>query len=280
MRAFSLQLLQLVTSVWVIGCGSWLGNPSKPEGGNSQPPKGDVTGSTTGIPGSMTDLSTLGPGEVMMQLVELDEGANFTTSAALNSLELVGSSAQELEVSLTDPNHQEREFVRNSRQEFSLDFTASAKGSYIMWVRNNSNVALKFSQLNQNGYTSSGSLFKSLLREDAPHRNLLFKAVVVFARECKDTSADGNSTITTTAPAGHAFAQPFAFVGTVGSDFKVSAVTDAEIAVIAGDKSQQLKRLSDMPFRAFREMGGLTEDEHRDYTSRFYKSYFCGAGEF
>jgi hypothetical protein len=280
MKTLSTWLFHLILIVSVSGCGSWLGNPSKPDGGNSQPPKGDVTSGASGMPGSMTDPSTLGSGEVMMQLVELDAGAKFTTSAALTSLELVGSAAQELEVSLTDPDHQERVFVRNARSEFELEYTASAQGSYIMWVRNNSNAALKFSQLNQTGYLSGGNLFKSLLREDAPNKNLLFKAVVVFARECKDTSTDGNSTTTTTAPAGHAFAQAFAFVGSVGSDFKVSPITDAEITINSGENSQALKRLSDMPFRAYREMGGLNEEEHRDYTTRFYQSYFGGAGEF
>lgn len=269
----------MAVAVLCSGCGSWLGNPSASDDG------GQGAGGSGTIPGSSVAWSEgssqiLGPGEVLLQRVTLEEGRSFTSRLDFRGVSLLGDdNGTAIEVSVANGSSLEEAFKRYGSDEIDLEFDPEESGDHLVWVRNNSTEELVIDQLAQDGAASVGDVAIASEREDAPYKNIVVKGVVALARECKDTSEDGNSTVTTEAPEGHVFVQPFVFIGEVQSDGSVVDVTDADVSVTGETEVQSLSRLDDMPFRAYRELSGLSEDQHLKYTKMFYRAYFGGAGE-
>lgn len=248
--------------LFVVGCGTWVGNPKKPNDGKPT-----------------NNVIVASEGDVVFQRVNLTAGTPFLSSFQVStgaSLSLEGESGDNLELAIFKPDGTEAQYLRRSSANAKIEFTPSEAGEYIVSLKNNGATS-EILATEQVGAEVS----ETVLANDsaiATHKQYALKAVVVLSRTCKTNNAQG-TTDEYRAPAGQYYVQPFVFLGKVESDKKVSRISDATIQIKAGSSSMTLKRLNDFDVSVFRELSNLSKDEHIEYTRTFYQGYFGAAGE-
>lgn len=208
---------------------------------------------------------------------------NVSAGQALNLRYLLGGAALRLseengdssrfEISVLDGEGKEVHYDRSGDGELNIALDAKKDETLTVLIRDNAgnDSVMEASQ--------GEAMVDNNAKDSTVHRDVTLKAFVTFARQCKQVTADGSSTATFDAPAGSYYVQPFVFLGKVGEDQKVSLLADATVTLSHGNASMTLKRLADMDLENFREMSGLSKDDHILYTRAFYNQYFGAAGE-
>lgn len=255
-------LVQCAAFALLAACGTWVGNPKKPEEG--------------GTPKKAVAMSS---GDVVFQKVTLKAGQSFSslfsftpTAAGL----LLADAANAIEMSVLGKNGIEFKYQRQTTSDSKIEYAPTVDGEYIVAIKNNSTASLDVDVSAIEGAESSAD--PQLANSTGTYKDYLLKAVVTFGRVCKRNSTDGN-TVNYTAPAGEYYIQPFVFYGKVGSDKKVTPLSNAKITIVSGSKSLSLKTLSSLDLATYRETGSLTAAEHAAYTRTFYQGYLGAAGE-
>ena len=212
---------------------------------------------------------------------------NSKLKTKLNSGITASSTSGDLEIILLDPNGIEVMFNRDFNVNQLLEsYIPNSSGSYTVIIRDNSGTATETPSpvvTNSNtGSTISGSdtVINTDQRTDSAFKDIVLKSFVSFSRTCKKLSDDGNTILSFTAPTNSYYIQPFVFLGKVDMTSKtVSSISTAQITITAGSTTLNLSKLSDIDYSIYRELGGLTQEDHLNYTKLFYQGYFGGAGE-
>lgn len=194
------------------------------------------------------------------------------------ALHLAGVDESALEISLLDAEGKELKFLRGAADDIEEALAPGKAGDYVLTVKTNDAAPLVIEDAQIDGAAAVQGILPAAEDPAAIHKDIALKAIVAFARECKQFTADGNVQ-TTKAPSGEAFLQPLVFLGQVKNG-KAERLAKADISIVADGKSYALKALPDMNYDTFREMGGMTQAQHVDYTRDFYQGYLGGVGEF
>jgi hypothetical protein len=208
----------------------------------------------------------------------LSSSASSKVSGTANSL----TNQVDLEFMLLDPNGVEVLYNRDQTLGGFLEsFTPSTTGNYTVLIRDNLNNSSQSPSASINGSSSSeNAVINASDRESSPYKDIVLKSFVVFSRTCKKLADDGNSTLSFTAPANRYYVQPFVFLGKVNlTDNTVTEISTAQISITSGSTTLTLSKLSDFDYSIYRELGGLTQADHLNYTKNFYQGYFGAVGE-
>ena len=287
-----LPLFPLLLSGAFLGIGCTKKNPTDSNLlSSSQPPSVDAgTNPDTGS----GDSSSATVGQVYVQAINVQQNQSVNLEYAFNTVSSQGNpdgvagkaalvSADvangDVEISVLNDKGVEVKFDRTSLQDVSTIFTPKESGKYTVVIKDNTGKGSNPSLANSSGAQVQTQVEDHEESEIAKNSNIMLKAVIVLARQCKAWSQDGNSTITTYAPAGEYFIQPFVFLGKVDANKKVAKLSSATVSIVGGGKTINLQTLSSLPVSLYREIGGISDAQHLKYTESFYHGYFGGAGE-
>ena len=263
------KLVQIGLTGLLVACGNWVGNPKEKVE--------DQEGTSAG------QLATAGKGDMLLHRVSVKAGEPTAIQYNIQSgagLALTAAEKQDFEVSLIDASGEERIYSRETAGDTSISFTPDVDGDYTVLIKNNSGIAADVAIQETSGLATDDGVRNATVEGTGVYKDVVFKAVVTFARNCKSYADGGNSVAVREAPAGSYFIQPFVFLGKVDGETKeVSPLSTASISIVSGDTVLELKKLSDFDLGVFREFGGLSKDQHVSYTRSFYSGYFGAAGE-
>lgn len=252
----------------LLACGTWVGNPKEdddnPDGVTQEP------GTVWAEKGeALLHLLQVRPGEPASISYKLDAGAN-----------LLETQGQPFEISLVDSSGREQVYTRSGTGENVLSFTPETEGEYAVLIKNNAPSALNVTIEASEGLAESTELSNATSGSQSPYKDIVLKAVITFARQCKQNTNGGSSSATFTAPEGSYYVQPFVFMGKVDGETKrVTPLSSAEISLVSGSSTIALKKIGDLDIATYREISGLSKDQHEVYTRNFYGAYFGAAGE-
>ncbi|HYX37800.1 MAG TPA: emp24/gp25L/p24 family protein [Oligoflexus sp.] len=251
--------------IWLVGCGNWVGNPK---------PTDDDDNAGTGT-------SIAEPGDMMLHRVQVAAGESTQLHYKIGgAAALLAGNEQAFEVSVVNAAGEEKVYTRQAAGESGVSFTAEEEGAYTVLIKNNSSTDAEMVVTEASGVATDEGLINATSAGTGTHKDIVLKAVITFARQCKVYVNNGASTQTYTAPEGSYYIQPFVFLGQVNSETKqVTPISTAQITVSSGTTSMTLKKLADFDLGVFREHGALTKDQHVVYTRNFYSGYFGAAGE-
>lgn len=269
------------------GCGTWVGNPNTKK--DDDPSKngamvaslGDVilqkvnakSGSSLSFKFNLSNTSLL-LGEDAQ-----GNGGDGTLGLAGTDFEQSSTSVSAFEISVYDQNGKELKYSRSDAAGASTTVTTEGDGDFYVGIKSNASQAVTVGNVDVTGAESANAPEKASDRAGAKFKSIALKAVVSFARTCRQTSADGNSSTDYKAGTNEYFVQPFVFLGKVSDDKKVSPISTATIKIKLGSAELSLKKLADINYDNFREYSALTKDQHVVFTRNFYQGYFGGAGE-
>jgi hypothetical protein len=260
-----------------VSCGSL---SAKNEKKTDEENKESVSGKKdTNTPESVNE-GGLKSGQTLIQKVTLKKGIPFQSQFLLAQKMSLAEDADKgngVEISILEKDGSEKSYNREGLGSTTVEFDPPKDGEYTIAIRNNSINTAEFAVEEQTGAKVVGEI--EAAGKDAPHKDIHLKAFVVFSKVCKKTKPDGSSVDSFTAPAGEYFVQPFVFLGKVDAARKVAPLSQASISIVSGDRTVNLKKLSDLELASYREFNSLSKAEHAEYTRLFYQGYFGAAGE-
>ena len=274
-------IMILSTILILVGCGTWVGNPNTKKDDDTK--NGAMIASFGDVILQKVNAKSGNPLNFKFNLSSSasatlhgeDDGLNL----AATDFEQSTTSPSAFEISIYDQSGKELKYGRTDVTGATASVTTETDGDYYVGIKNNAGQPVTLDTVEVTGAESTNAPEKASDRANAKFKTIAMKAVLSFARNCRQTTADGNSSTEYKAGTNEYFIQPFVFLGKVGDDKKVSSISSATIKIKLGDTELALKRLADIDYDNFREYSALTKDQHVAFTRSFYQGYFGGAGE-